>query len=278
MEEDLDIDQLCQVSHFSKYHFHRQCSAFFGMSVMALVKALRLKRAAYQLAYRDSRVVDIALANGYDSHEAFSRAFKKLFHKSPTDFRHSPDWTPWHTHYEPILTLRTKLVRENANFDVQIVDFPETRLAALEHRGAPQELGNTIRQFIEWRKANRLPPSKSRTFNLIYNDPNTVTAEDYRFDVACAIAQPLEENTCGIAYKVIPAGRCAVIRHIGSDDAIGVAVNYLYSEWLPQSDFEVRDFPIFFERVKFFPEVPENEMVTDIYLPVRWGDHVVDTL
>ena len=69
--------------------------------------------------------------------------------------------------------------------------------------------------------------------------------------------------------KVIPAGKCAVVRHIGSDDTIGLTVQYLYSEWLNNSDFEIRDFPIFFERVSFFPEVSENEMITDVYLPIE---------
>ena len=69
--------------------------------------------------------------------------------------------------------------------------------------------------------------------------------------------------------KVIPAGKCAVVRHIGSDDSIGLAVQYLYGEWLNHSDFEIRDFPLFFERVSFFPEVSENEMITDVYLPIE---------
>ena len=77
LDTDLDVNALCQHAYLSKYHFHRQCSAFFGMSVIKLVRLLRLKRAAYQLAYRDNgSILDIALANGYESHEAFSRAFK----------------------------------------------------------------------------------------------------------------------------------------------------------------------------------------------------------
>ncbi len=270
LDRDLDIEKLCQLAHLSKYHFHRQCSAFFDMSVMSLVKLLRLKRAAYQLAYRDDeRVIDIALANGYESHEAFSRAFKKLFNKSPSDFRQSPDWTPWHSQYEPILKLRTKIVNQKTNFNVEIVDFPETLIATLEHRGSPSLLGNTIQKFIEWRKANRLSPSKCKIFNLVYHDPNITVPEDYRFDVCCSIEQKVEENAYGIVNKAIPAGKCAVVRHTGSDDSIGVSVHYLYSEWLQDSNFEVRDFPIFFERVSFFPEVPENELVTDIYLPIE---------
>jgi hypothetical protein len=121
---------------------------------MSIVKLLRLKRAAYQLAYRDEMIVNIALANGYESHEAFSRAFKKKFNKSPSDFRRTPDWTPWHSQYEPILKLRTKIMSDNVNFDTKVIDFPKTLIATMEHREAPSLLGNTIKKFIEHRREN----------------------------------------------------------------------------------------------------------------------------
>lgn len=270
LDADLDVDELCRRAYLSKYHFHRQCSAFFGMSVISLVRLLRLKRAAYQLAYRDDdKIVDIALANGYESHEGFSRVFKKHFDKSPFEFRKTPDWTPWHFKYEPVLKLRTKIMNENSEFQVKVIDFPETAIAVMEHRGAPNLLGTTIHKFIEWRKLNHLPPKQSKTFNLVYDDPNVTEPQDYRFDICCSVNQLVEPNDYGVVNKVIPAGKCAVVRHIGSDDSIGVAVNFLYSKWLLDSPFEVRDFPVFFERVSFFPEVPENEMITDIYLPVE---------
>jgi len=269
LDTELDIDKLCQIAYLSKFHFHRQCSAFFGLSVLSLVKLLRLKRAAYQLAYRDDKkVVDIALASGYESHEAFSRAFKKHFNQSPSDFRKSADWAPWHSKYEPILKLRAKIMNNKATFNVEIVDFPETSIAVIEHRAAPNLLGNTIQKFIAWRKLNALPPTKSKTFNLIYDDPNTTAANEYRFDLCCEVNQDVKENEHGVINKKIPAGKCALIRHIGSDDSIGVAVNYLYSNWLLTCDYEIRDYPMFFERVSFFPEVAEKDMITDIYLPL----------
>ncbi len=269
LDSDIDVDKLCRLSNLSKYHFHRQCSAFFGLSVMSLVKVLRLKRAAYQLAYRrDLKIIDIALANGYESHEAFSRAFKKHFNQSPSAFREAPDWTPWHSKYEPILKLRTKIMTKN-NLTVSIVDFPETLIATMEHRGDPNRLGQTIQKFIEWRKQKRLPPGKSKTFNLLYDDPNHTVAEDFRLDLGCSIDKRLAENPHGMVNKLIPAGKCAVIRHIGSDDFLSSAIEYLYSEWLTESEFEVRDFPLFLERVQLYPEVAENQAVTDIYLPIK---------
>lgn len=269
LDGELEIGTLCRFVNLSHYHFHRQCSAFFGLPVMSVVKLLRLKRAAFQLAYRDHKILDIALISGYDSHEAFTRAFKKHFAISPSEFRQSPDWTPWHTQYEPIVRLRNKVMKDKPHRDVAIVDFPETLVAVAEHRGPPDQLSKTIAKFIQWRKQNRLPPGKSRTFNLLYDDPEITPAQRYRFDLCCAIATPVEGKEDGIINKVIPAGKCAVIRHTGSDDAIGEVVHYLYTEWLTKSGCEIRDFPLFFERISFFPEVRESEMITDIYLPLE---------
>ncbi|GLX78774.1 AraC family transcriptional regulator [Thalassotalea insulae] len=267
LDEDLDVEQLCQLANLSKYHFHRQCSLFFGMSVMSLARLLRLKRAAYQLAYRDSNIIDIAITAGYDSHEAFSRAFKRCFKLSPSDFRLSPDWALWQTKYQTIVELRTKIM--NTQVAVSIVDFPETLIAVMEHRAAPHLLGASIQKFIQWRKAHGLSPSKSKTFNLVYDDPSITADKDYRFDLACAVKRPLADNYDGIVNKVIPAGKCAKVRHVGSDDTLATSVNFLYQNWLQDNEYELRDFPLFFHRVSFFPEVSEQEMVTDIYLPVQ---------
>ncbi|WP_444937388.1 AraC family transcriptional regulator [Microbulbifer sp. JMSA002] len=269
LDSELDIDKLCQYTNLSKYHFHRQCSAFFGMPVIALIRRLRLKRVAYQLTYRDKKVVDIALESGYDSHEAFARAFKKLFGKSPSEFRRAPDWEVWHKHYEPVTALRSHFMGNTAKYEVTIVEFPETQLAAMEHRGPAHHLGATIKQFIQWRKAQGLSPRNSRTFNLVYDDPVTTPPDQYRFDVCCTVQYPIGASERNIVNKVIPAGKCAVIRHLGSDDTIGAAVQYLYFHWLDHSDFGIRDFPIFFERINFFPEVPESKIITDIFLPIE---------
>ena len=67
----------------------------------------------------------------------------------------------------------------------------------------------------------------------------------------------------------IPAGRCALLRHVGSDDHLGHSIRHLYSQWLPASGEELRDFPLFLQRVVFYPDVPDNEAITDIYLPLR---------
>lgn len=269
LDHALDANHLCQQMQLSKFHFHRQCSASFGVPVMTLVRLLQLKRAAYWLAFRhEIKVIDIALASGYASHEAFSRAFKEHFQFSPSEFRTTPDWRYWQTHYEPIEQLRNQLMHAHEHFAVQVLTFPATQIALLQHRGPPSQLSQSILRFIEWRKLRRLPPDKSRTFNLIYDDPEQTAPQNYRFGLACSVSNTVDDQEYGITTKTIPGGLCATIRHTGSDDKLAAAVRYLYGQWLSTTDYTLRDFPLFFERVRFFPDVPEHAAVTDIYLPI----------
>jgi AraC family transcriptional regulator len=75
-------------------------------------------------------------------------------------------------------------------------------------------------------------------------------------------------NVYGIVNKVIPGGRCALARHLGSR-AHNAAAVFLYEEWLPNSGESLRDFPIFFHYVNVGPDVREHEMITDVYLPLK---------
>jgi len=268
LDNDLTVTQLSRVAVFSKYHFHRQFSEFFGIGVYQYVQLRRLKRASYMLAFRScSQVIDIALSSGYEGPESFARAFKKRIGQSPSEFRKQPQWTPWYAIYQPLSELRIKHMKSTTQAEqVKIINFNTTKVAVLEHRGDPQLIGNSIRTFIEWRKQHHLSPKLSATFNILYNNPAEVVPENYRLDICAAIEGDVVSNKIGIVGKTISGGRCAVLRHIGSDDTLGETIRYLYSEWLPQSGEKPRDFPIFLQRVKFFPDVPENEAITDIFL------------
>jgi AraC family transcriptional regulator len=279
LDGDLTVERLSGVAAFSKFHFHRQFSELFGMGVHRYVQLVRLKRASYQLAFRDGigigtqasggRILDVALASGYESHEAFSRAFKKAVGQTPSEFRDQPQWDLWHALYQPMNDLRIAHMKPDYRAeDVKIVKFEETRVAVLEHRGDPARLEDSVRKFIEWRKLVRLPPKVSATFNLLYDDPAETPPADFRFDLCAATDRDVSGNAFGIVARTIPGGRCAVLRHTGSDDTLSQAVRYLYATWLPASGEEPREFPLYLQRIRFFPDVPEHEAVTDVFLPL----------
>jgi len=270
LEHDLDLAAVSGVAAFSKYHFHRQFTAIFGLSVHRYVQLARMKRASYQLAYRGAAsVTDVAMDAGYNAPDAFARAFRQRFGQSPSSFRKSPDWEPWLAAFGPLDNARSKLMQTNfTTNDVTIRDVPPTPVAIMEHRGDPMTIGATIQRFIAWRKATGLVPRVSATFTVYHDDPRTTPADAFRMDLCAATDRLIEPNDKGVVAGLIPGGRCAVLRVTGNSDNLEPAALFLYRDWLPDSGEEPRDFPLYCQRISFYPDVAEHEAVTDLYLPL----------
>lgn len=266
-DADLGLDALSGVAAFSKHHFHRQFGALFGVSVHRYVQLVRMKRASYRLAFRGSdAITDIALDAGYEALEAFARAFRQRFGQAPSAFRKSPDWEPWLLALGPLNQARSQHMQPNYTpDDVLIVDFPATPVAVMEHRGDPARLGDTIQRFIAWRKGAGLRPAASATYNVFHS---SLQADDFHLDLCVATDRAFPADQ-GVQPGLIPAGRCAALRVTGSSDDIEPAALFLYRDWLPGSGEEPRDFPLFCRRMLLFPDVPEHEAVTELYLPLE---------
>ena len=152
---------------------------------------------------------------------------------------------------------------------VQIIDFHETRVAKLEHRGPPGLLNASVRQFIEWRmQSGQSPVASSRTYGIPYGNPETTPPDSFRFAICGEIQEPVAPNSVGVCEHIIPGGRCAVIRHVGSPDHIGETIYPIYRDWLPTSGEELRDHPLFFHYLSVYPETPVEAWQTDIYIPL----------
>ncbi|MCL1049745.1 AraC family transcriptional regulator [Shewanella abyssi] len=265
LDDNLNVERLSQVAHFSKYHFHRQFQIFTGVNVARYVLMMRLKRASYRLVFHpDERITDIALDASFENSESFSRAFKKAFIQTPSQFRLTPNWQLWSREYEKVNLTR------NDTVNVELTTRAVTMVAVLEHHGAPYTLNNSIQQFITWRKASQESPvATSQSIGVPYNDPNIVPAEQFHFDICGEVAQKVQPNDHGVITKVIPGGRFAKIRHLGSHQQMDEKIYLFYRDWLPNSGETLNDFPLFFQYINLFPEVPESELITDIYFALK---------
>ncbi|MDF2371862.1 MAG: AraC family transcriptional regulator [Rhizobiaceae bacterium] len=271
LDDGLAIEDLAGTAAFSKYHFQRQFSALFKISVHRYIQLVRMKRASYRLAFRkQDSVLSVALDSGYAGPEAFARAFRQYMDQSPSAAKQNPVWAPWHQAYAPLNQIRSQYMSPTFTADaVEITDFPETSVAIKSHRGDPALVGDAIRQFIAWRRAEGLSPARSATYNIFHNDPDETPAEDYRLDICAGTNRQVPDNDAGVFAGTIPAGPCARVRLVGSADNLRPAISYLYGEWLPASSHQLRDYPIFAQRIHFFPDVPEHEAVTDVFLPLK---------
>ena len=265
LDDDLNVTQLCQQVYLSKFHLHRLFTAITGMSMMAYVQQCRLKRASYQLAFRHERsIIDIALQAGFDSHEAFSRAFKRRFQQTPSAFRHHANWQHWQAQMQAIHPI----IEVNMNIEIQ--QRQAEKIAYLRHTGSPKRVLETAAIFIEWRKSSGLSSIKtSHTYGIPHTDPDQVPEDAFVFDIAGSVTEPVPENDFGVTNGQLPAGRYAVIHHEGSHDTMNDSIYHLFRTWLPEQGEQAGDFPIVFHYHNFIHDVAEHELRTDILLLLK---------
>jgi len=270
LDGDLDLETVSRVAAFSKFHFHRQFTATFGLSVHRYVQLARMKRASQRLALADTEsVTEIAMDSGYDAPDAFARAFRRRLGQSPSSFRKSPDWVPWLAAFGPLDNARSKLMQTTyTKDDVTIRDVPPTPVAILEHRGDRAMLPDTIQRFIAWRKAAGLSPQTSPTFNVFRSERIPKIAADYSMDICVGTDRPIDANDGQMKAGVIPGGRCAVLRVEAASHNLEPAALYLYRDWLPESGEEVRDFPIYCQR-RIVADTPLHDVVAELFLPLK---------
>lgn len=89
--EEISLDDIAKICNVSTFHLTRAFSMEMGISLMRYVKARRLTEAAKKLILNREGLLSISLDFGYNSQEAFTRAFKEQFSLTPGVVRSKED-------------------------------------------------------------------------------------------------------------------------------------------------------------------------------------------
>jgi transcriptional regulator GlxA family with amidase domain len=87
VDRDLSVSTLAARACLSPRQFSRRFACAFGMTPADYVETVRLSEARRRLGARDSTVEKIALSVGFNSADAFRRAFERRFGVSPSAYR-----------------------------------------------------------------------------------------------------------------------------------------------------------------------------------------------
>lgn len=266
LDEKLTLDQLSNIACFSKYHFHRLFTAYTGLSLQQYIRWLRLKRAAHQLIIdKDKTIIEIAIDAGFESHEAFSRAFKQICGESPSEFRAQSSWHFWKKSPYCLPKQHGEIM-----INVTIKNIQARRLAVVEHNGTPEKIADSVNKLIDWAKVQpiNLKPKAGDAFGFAYDNPKTTEPAEFRFDLGITVPEQLQLKG-DVIEKRLPAGRYAVTMHKGSRDNISDTIYSLYRDWLPTSNEELGDLPCIFCYYNFDHEVAETESLTECWVLLK---------
>lgn len=245
LDEPLDARVLATVGGWSEFHFHRVFRALTGESAMAHVRRLRLERAARELRQGEARILDVALSAGFDSHEAFTRAFRARFGVAPSEYRAA--------HSMPLdaPTPAGDFARIEAREPVSIV--------ALRHVGPYADVGAAWARLFPL--AMRAGVRPADWFGLCWDDPEIGEPETFRYDACMAVAAPLEGP--GLTRRVLEGGTFVVATHEGPYDGISETYARLF-RWALERDVALSTEPTV-ERYRVGPPTPDpSRYVTEI--------------
>jgi AraC family transcriptional regulator len=265
--EELPLERIAREAAFSMWHFQRVFSAAVGDTVKDYVRKRRLGWALAQLRETERRMLEIALDCGYESQEAFTRAFKAQFGATPGAVRSGEaridSFTKPRITYEYLDHLHGGMT-----MDPKIEDRPEMRVLGMGSRfiSVLSQQANNFEMIPKlWDAFNarraEIPGSKGWTdYGVCEKCVDPESQPEECFYLAGAEVDAHAQPPAGMIARVIPAGRYAVFTHRGALEKLEHTMKYIYGSWLPRSGEQLRDAPdleVYGPRFKYGSEESE---------------------
>ena len=254
------VESLAAVANMSAYHFHRVFRTVMGETVHTTMRRVRLSLAADRLARGRETVGRIAESAGYESPQAFARAFRGFTRTAPAEYRRR---------YRPAGPAAHQRPAVGTTFDdtIEIVEEPACGVLAMRHDGTIAAIPSSSRRCWRWLLRSALLPRVRQTIGVIYLDPG----ETNGFHYYCAVVVDADDRAFpDVVALALPGGRYARYRLRGPASLIASAFLTMQREWLPRSGFEFDDArPLLEQYVDDALSRSDEGPITDLLLPVR---------
>lgn len=87
LSEEIQIDRLAEIAGLSPFYYQRLFTRLVKTSVRDYIKLRRLAKSTIMLRDKENRIIDVAMKYGFGSHITFTRAFKKTYGITPSQYR-----------------------------------------------------------------------------------------------------------------------------------------------------------------------------------------------
>ncbi len=83
----IGVSDVADAAAYSQFYFAREFSRLTHISVYDYILRRKLSESYRELLQTRSKIVDLAFQYGFQSHEVFTRAFRKLFGETPSEVK-----------------------------------------------------------------------------------------------------------------------------------------------------------------------------------------------
>ena len=260
LDETLDLKTLANEAALSDFHFHRIFKALKGEAIGGYITRLRLEATARLLRYTALTIEEIAFNIGYETLASLSKAFKKQYGISPTEYRTNKD----------TYIMKKEIINPDLALKApKIVTLEPKNLIYVALTGAYGSLdyGKAYEQLWAVIKAQKLFTKGIESICISYDDPKITEGSLQRSDVCLAIhkpATPQEEVSC----KTLAGGKYAVFFYQGSYENLSQVYDTAV-RWVIDHQYTLRGEPFFEKYLNDARRTPKEKLKTEIYIPIN---------
>lgn len=260
LDETLDLKILANEAALSDFHFHRIFKALKGEAIGGYITRLRLEATARLLRYTALTIEEIAFNIGYETPASLSKAFKKQYGISPTEYRTNKD----------TYIMKKEIINPDLALKApKIVTLEPKNLIYVALTGAYGSLdyGKAYEQLWSVIKAQKLFTKGIESICISYDDPKITEGSLQRSDVCLAIhkpAIPQEEVSC----KTLAGGKYAVFFYQGSYENLSQVYDTAV-RWVIDHQYTLREEPFFEKYLNDARRTPKEKLKTEIYIPIN---------
>lgn len=283
LNKDLSLDKLAEIACFSTFHFHRVFSALLDETPNNYITRRRIEKIAGRLLFlrKDESLTNLALDSGFNSIHSFSRAFRRFYGMSASEFKKRGQ-----KEFSKIGKTEGKNGANNVSFEkyfysmdnlkkwlkmkttVEVKEMPELKMVQVRHQGSYKEIGKAFEVLMKWAGPRGLLNFPKTKMAGVYYDSPRVTDESKMQSSACITIEYDVEVSGQISKITIPSGKFAVGRFELKVDEFEKAWNSM-SLWVPENNFEIRDGHFHEIYHNDAEQHPERKWVVDICIPVE---------
>jgi AraC family transcriptional regulator len=271
LDGEVDFGEAAKKAYCSVFHFHRIFSIITGVTTVEYVRRRRLTLAAQELMCKDAKVIDIALKYGYDSPDAFTRAFQKVHGVSPSTARESGVQLVAY----PRISFQM-ILKGGIDMDYRIVGKGEFTVIGKSKKFTDQEDGaENIPKF--WGELKSSGLYGTMVHSICRGKTGAVTdgeslgickGEGEGFSYIIGVEKPDGEIPDGFEIISIPAATWAVFESTGPmPGAIQSLWKRIYEEWFPSTGYEQAGIALDFE-VYMPGDMDSTDYRSQIWIPI----------
>lgn len=266
----IDFGRMAMIAGCSEYHFRRMFSFLSGMSLGEYIRRRRLSIAVTMLRTSEVKVVDIALELGYESPDAFSRAFLSVHGITPSQARRGD--MPLKSFSPMTFQLR---IQGGSEMDIRIVEKEAFSIIGIKKRitlvynGVNRGMDSmwaslTMDDILELKRLSDAEPKGIILASANFSDDR---AEGSELDQYIGVATTLKEAG---KWTMLPvkASTWAVFTAIGEfPSALQEVWGKIYAEWFPGSGYEVKEGPEILWNES--PDTSKKDYRSEIWIPIK---------